>query len=515
MKKSSYKAIAALCSALLLTSACSKSFLEVKPTGTDLEANYYKNETEAYNGLIAVYDVVGWQGGGFVTKVGAMDAGSDDQLAGGGGPNDITDFQVISNYTLDPATGPHNELWKAGFSGVFRANFLLEKLPDVPMDEGHKARFTAEAKFLRAYFYFDLVRQFKNVPLFTKPVPVDQMYDQLQVPPADVYKQIEQDLKDAIAASNLPDQVTASTDGGRITKGTAHALLGKVYLFEKNWSAAAAELALVNGTPGQQNPTYGYKLLDNFADLWTTIPDLKFNSESIFEVSHASMSNGNWGCIACTEGNVLDILTGPRGYAPGPDAPGYEAGYGFLIVTKDLATFMKGDPRYNATIADLDSMKANGIADYSPSFNNTGFFLNKFIGYVKDETKGPGDKPLNFAQNIYEIRLADTYLMEAEALANSGDAGGAGGRAYALLNAVRARVKLPPVPATLDNIRKERRMELAGEGHRWFDIIRWGIAADVLKDRGFKPGKNEILPIPLLELNNTKLRQSKEYGGDL
>lgn len=500
----------------MLIGSCKKSFLEVKPVGTNLESNYYRNETEAFNGLIAVYDVVGWQGGGLVSKVGAMDAGSDDQLAGGGGPNDITDYQVISNYTLDPATGPHNELWKAGFSGVFRANVLLEKLPDVPMDEAKKARFAAETKFLRAYFYFDLVRQFKNVPLFTKPVSASEMYDQVQAAPADVYKQIEQDLKDAIAESNLPDQVDRTTDGGRVTKGAAHALLGKVYLYEKNWASAAAELAIVNGTPGQQNATYGYKLLDKFSDLWTTSPDLKFNNESIFEVSHSSMSGGNWGCAACTEGNLLNILTGPRSYSQkSSDAPAWEAGYGFLIVTKDLATAMKNDPRYAATVADLDGLKAAGKVDYSPSYNNSGFFLNKFIGFVKDETKGPGDKPLNFPQNQYEIRLADTYLMEAEAIISGGGSGAAGSRAYQLLNAVRARVGLAPVTVTTDAVRIERRFELAGEGHRWFDIIRWGIAADVLKDRGFKAGKNEILPIPLLELSNTKLRQSKEYGGDL
>lgn len=125
---------------------------------------------------------------------------------------------------------------------------------------------------------------------------------------------------------------------------------------------------------------------------------------------------------------------------------------------------------------------------------------------------------LNFPQDVYEIRLADTYLMEAEARIKAGEAGGAGTRAYALLNAVRARVGLPAIDATFDNIFKERRLELAGEGHRFFDLVRTGQAAAALNaipDRTFKENKNEILPIPSLELVNTKLQQSKEWGGTL
>lgn len=160
--------------------ACSKGFIDVTPKGTNLESGYYQNQTQAFNGLVAVYDVVGWQGGGFVTKENAMDAGSDDHVAGGGSATDISDLQVFSNYTLTPAAGPQTELWKAGFSGVFRANVLLGKLPAVPMDAGLKARYTAETKGLRAYFYFDLVRLFKNVPLITSTVPADQIDNVVQ-----------------------------------------------------------------------------------------------------------------------------------------------------------------------------------------------------------------------------------------------------------------------------------------------------------------------------------------------
>ncbi|MBK1438623.1 RagB/SusD family nutrient uptake outer membrane protein [Parapedobacter sp. ISTM3] len=493
------------CTVALLGSACSDSFLDVKPRGTDLEANYYRNRQEAFNGLVAVYDVVGWQGGGYVTKINAVSAASDDHYAGGGGPNDVTNLQVWSDYSLTPAQGPQEELWRKGFSGIFRANILLQKLPDIPMDENEKARFTAETKFLRAYFYFDLVRLFKNIPLFTEPVATDQMYNVTQAPPADVYALIEQDLLDAIPA--LPPTIPVATEGGRATQGTARALLGKVYLQQEKFGPAAEQLAQVNGEPGSTSQ-YGYRLLDNFGDLFEV--SNKFNSESIFEISFTNTSVGDWGCVSCTEGNVMNIMVGPRNYNPRPGAPDYVSGWSFLPITPQLFDEIHYDPRNPHTVANLDSLEANGLATYEKGYMNTGYFLEKFAGREKDRWTGAGSPELNFPQNMYEIRLADTYLLEAEALVRGG---GNATRAAALLNAVRHRVGLGPIAATFDNIKRERRLELVGEGHRWFDLVRWGDAATALASRGFVAGRHEILPIPLLELENTQIEQSVEWGG--
>jgi len=494
------------CAVGLAAAACSDSFLDIKPRGTDLEANYYRDRQEAFNGLVAVYDVVGWQGGGYVTKINAVSAASDDHYAGGGGPNDITDLQVWSDYSLSPSQGPQGELWRKGFSGIFRANILLQKLPNIPMDEGEKARFLAEAKFLRAYFYFDLIRLFKNIPLLKEPVSTDAMYDVLQAAPADVYAFIEQDLLEAIPV--LPPTVPVATEGGRATQGAARALLGKVYLQQEKFGPAAEELAQVNGEPGGTSQ-YGYKLLDNFGDLFEV--SNKFNSESIFEISFTNTSVGDWGCISCTEGNIMNILTGPRKYVPqSADAPDYVSGWSFLPITPELFEEIHYDPRNPHTVANLDSLEEHGIATYEKAYMNTGYFLEKFAGREKDRWTGAGSPELNFPQNMYEIRLADTYLLEAEALIRGG---GNATRAAALLNAVRGRVNLGPTEATLENIKHERRMELVGEGHRWFDLVRWGDAAAALADRGFVAGKHEILPIPLLEMENTLIEQSAEWGG--
>ncbi|MFD1820596.1 Starch-binding associating with outer membrane [Pseudarcicella hirudinis] len=509
MKRNINKYIAGLVIGVQLLSSCTTDFLEVKPKGTDLESNYYRNQQEAFNGLVAVYDVVGWQGSGFVTKIGALNAASDDHYAGGGGANDITSFQVFSNYTLTPATGPQDELWRKGFSGIFRANVILQKIGTVPMDESLKKRYIAEAKFLRAYFYFDLVRLFKNIPLFTSTVSTSEMNNVLQATPEEVYKQIEKDLTEAMA--DLPAAVPVATEGGRATQGAGHALLGKVYLQQEKFGPAAQELAAVNGTPGGASQ-YGYKLLSNFGDLWNV--KNKFNAESIFEIAYTNTSAGAWGCVSCTEGNVLNIMVGPRGYkAKTANAPDYVSGWSFLPVTPDLFNAIHFDPRYKYTIANLDSLEKNGIATYEKGYMNTGYFLEKFAGRDSFKWTGAGNMELNFPQNIYDMRLADMYLLEAEALVRGG---GNLERASALLNAVRDRAyhdNLHHLPATMDNIINERRLELAGEGHRWLDLVRWKKAGTVLGPRGFKEGKHEILPIPLLEMENTKIQQSKEWGG--
>ena len=133
------------------------------------------------------------------------------------------------------------------------------------------------------------------------------------------------------------------------------------------------------------------------------------------------------------------------------------------------------------------------------------YFLKKFLPTQADVSTEAGDAVLNYKKDSYIIRLADTYLLEAEAL------GATGSRAQALLDAVRARVGLPSVPVSMQTIKDERRRELAGEGHRFFDLVRWGDAATVLASRGFKANKNEIFPIPYQELQDTKLVQNPNY----
>ncbi len=269
---------------------------------------------------------------------------------------------------------------------------------------------------------------------------------------------------------------------------------------------AAAQFAAVNGaTPGGTSP-YGYRLLANFNDLWMI--DNKYNSESILEIAHTNESLSGWGNAYNddAEGNLVNTMVGPRGYVQiSNEVPNYSSGWSFNPVIPELYDLLKDDPRFEATVLDLKTWKEEGKVDYQAGYQDTGYFLNKFAPTVEEEHTGAGDMWLNHRQNSYAIRLADTYLLEAEAL------GGSGTRAQALLDAVRARVGLDPVPVSIDAVLKERRLELAGEGHRWFDLRRNGMLASKLGDRGFQTGTHEIFPIPYGELINTQLVQNPNY----
>jgi hypothetical protein len=200
-------------------------------------------------------------------------------------------------------------------------------------------------------------------------------------------------------------------------------------------------------------------------------------------------------------------MVGPRSYSKvGANAPDiYPSGWSFNVWTQDFYDLIKNDPRFGATVLDVKALAAAGECTYIEGYQNTGYFLKKMIPMRSDIRTGGGAVELNFQQNDYIIRLADTYLLEAEAL------NGTGARAQALLDAVRARVGLTSVPVSMNAIKTERRLELAGEGHRFFDLVRWGDATTKLGGRGFTAGKNEIFPIPAAELLGTQLVQNPEY----
>lgn len=481
--------------------SCSRDFLEVPKDGAITEDSYYQTESQAFTGLVATYDVLRKNSGGFENMITMMNAGSDDQFAGGGGETDGAGIQSFSKFSIDQFTVPQS-FWSDHYQGIFRANILLQKIENISMDASKKARFIAEAKALRALYYFNLVRMFKNIPLILQTLTPENMYDVTQAAPSEVYAQIEKDLLASI--NDLPTTVPTE-EYGRLTKGAAKALLGKVYLYDGKKTEAAAQLADVNGTPGGTSQ-FGYKLLSSFADLWKT--NNKFNSESIIECSHTNKSQagwGNWGS-GTDEGNSVCVMVGPRGYVKNnSSAPDLPAGWSFNVWTQDFYDFMKTDPRFSETVFDLKALKAAGAADYVPGYKDTGYFMKKFLPTTADVSPLGGDSVLNYQKDSYILRLADTYLLEAEAL------GATGTRAQALLDAVRARVGLPSVPVSMQSIKDERRRELAGEGHRFFDLVRWGDAASVLASRGFKPNKNEVFPIPSNELNGTKLVQNPGY----
>ncbi len=493
--------------ALALATGCGVEDISETPKGNFFEENYYKNEEQCFSGLVSVYDVLRKNSGGFENMITMMNAGSDDFYAGGGSPSDGAGIHGFDNFTINELNVPRS-FFGDYYRGITRANVLIAKLPDATFSsETQKARFLAEARTLRAFYYFELVNLFGNIPLITAPISATEAYQIPQASKADVYAFIESEL--VAAVGDLPTTVSNS-ELGRLTQGAGKAILGKVYLFEEKWAEAAAQLQDVNGTPGGTS-MYGYKLVADFASLWSI--NNKFNTESILEVQHTNLSNagwGNWGSSS-DEGNTVNQMVGPRGFSRSDmSIPSYISGWSFNTVTQSLYDAMSGDPRFSATIFDLKTLKAQNRADYAAADQDTGYFLKKFMPLTTETSTGGGNAELNYRQNTYWIRLADTYLMEAEALVHTGNVD----RARDLVNAVRNRVGLAPLPAaqvTLSAIYNERRLELAGEGHRFFDLVRTQNTAPLVPF-GFQSGKNEVLPLPFEDIANTKLVQNPGYN---
>lgn len=498
--------------ATLLFGSCTKDFLEVQPKGLATETSYFKNANQMWSALTAIYSPLDltWHNNDWcITPMSAAGA-ADECLGGGGGEGDFDFIWRWDNFSLTASQGPSEAFWYKNFLGVSRANVFLSKIGnEIPdLSDALKVRYTAEAKFLRAQFYFELVTLFKNIPFFTTPITLEESWNQPQVDPKIVWDQIEKDLKDAVPA--LPITVPATTEGGRITQGAAKAMLAKVIMYrcdllDKSTSRMTEAANLLEEVNKDGND-YGYALQANYPDVFS--PNNKFNSECIFDIVHTSQDVSTfWNENTGMYGNMWITSNGPRGFV-GPGTK-YAGGWGATPVEAQFANDMKGDPRYNYCIVDIASLvKTSPGASYQPGFQDTGYFIEKWAATNEFKTTAGGTYILRFPHNQPVIRLADTYLLEAEALVRSnGDLT----KAAKYLNAVRARVGLPAVAATMDNIKQERKYELAFEGIRWFDLVRWGDGPTVLGVKGFKAGTNEIIPIPLNETYNTVLKQNPNY----
>lgn len=495
-----------ICLAVISPLVSCENTLDVQPKGMKVESNYYQTPDEAFSALVAAYNPIAWQTGGpdgtYIPILGPLNSATAGMYAGGGGPNDVASWQAWDTYDLSGAVGPQAGYWSRSYTGINRANLLLQKIEGVQgLDANTKARYVAEAKFLRGYYYLWLMRLFRNVPLFRSPLNTNEIYQQEQAPPDSVYAQIEADFTAAIP--DLPSAPLPADENGRATKGAARAFLAKTLMWEVGSGQNQSKMQRAADLLEQVNTSPAYELLDNYDDIFS--PDNKYNSESIFEIGHSSKQQADWGSFGNIRGNVYVQMIGPRGYT----GPKYNNGYGFNPISQVLVDAMDGDPRYQYTIANIDSMASNGSASYEPGYKDTGYFIEKFAP-LQQYTAQSGVVPLNYPNNYIEVRLAGTYLLEAEAIVRSN---GNMTRAATLLNDVRDRVGLSPVNPTLDNIYHEMWMELATEGHRWFNLVRTGRAADVLADEGFKEGVNDVLPIPLESLNNTELKQNCGYDG--
>lgn len=474
---------------LIIQLGCKKSFLDVPPQGQQPSEQFWQSEADATKAVNAMYaNLREWKQVAFAPI--AIESVPSDDAEKGSSPSDATFFNNFDNFTYSSTEGQIAEFWAGQYQEINFANQVLDNVPGINMDANLKRRYLAEAQFIRAYAYFRLVRAFGDVPLRLHIPKGATEYNIPRTPKAEVWAAIEKDLTDAAAV--LP-QAYGPNDVGRATKGAALSLHAKVAMYQKKW---ADVLALTN-----QVMTLGYSLFPNYEQLFR-IPN-ENNSESVFEIQ-AKYFPGN--CDASN--SQYSQVQGVRGAEKG-------GGWGFNVPTQDLVNaYEPGDPRKDATIIFRGETTPQGDA-IDPTGDNPMYNQKSYVPFTTYVECNEGSE-----QNIRVIRYADVLLMNAEAANESGNTS----QALSSLNAVRARARggvagiLPDItttdPAELRNaIWHERRVELAMEFDRFFDLVRQGRAPAVLGPKGFKEGKNEVFPIPQneIDLSGGVLVQSPGY----
>lgn len=467
---------------LVLFLASCQSILEKEPLGQLDAGAFFKTPADAQLAINAAYQPLLFNTTNKNFYWAFAELPSDEASLGGDGSR--PGLAELDFLTHTPRTEELNDFWKLNYDGIAQANVILGKLPAVEMDAAVKDRILGEAYFLRGYYYFLLAQVFGDVVLYPKTTPPDELKI-AKSPKSDVFAQIIADCEQA--ASLLPEKYGA-TDTGRATKGAAIALSAKAFLYEKNWEKVVEQV-------GKIKALNLYSLMPDYQDNFKKTT--QNNAESVWEIQHTNLELG--------VGNFLNQYWLSKKVVDG---------YGFAEVSQGyFDSFEAGDPRQKFTIASKgeDYFGVN----YVNSFSATKHSPRKYLQPAAEVTqKADGDI------NYTAIRFAEVLLWEAEALAELGRTA----EAQAPLETVRARARaqatdpataLPPIVLTdktamIEAVRHERSVELGFECHRFFDLVRWGIAAQKLPE--FVAGKHEVFPIPQAELDlNPQLRQNDGY----
>jgi starch-binding outer membrane protein, SusD/RagB family len=491
--------------ALLFTAVGCEDFLEQEVPGQFAEQDFYKTDEDALLATTAIYDILqahynaSWSSMYMVKTM-----PSDESNAAGGGPGDQEGYQTLDKYTFDADNDKISGTWELTYATIYRANKVINNvLPETPL----RQRLIAEAKALRAYSYLDLVSLWGDVPLVTGDIAPSDYNTISRTPKADVYVQIEKDLQEAIEELPLKSQYGGG-DKFRMSKGAAQALLGKAYLYQEKWPLAVTLFEAVISS-GQ------YGLESSVGVAFSEAGE--FGKESLFEVNYDKNQSYDWGNFPWDwrpESNIHIQLMGPRAdfYAKAP-ADSLIGGWGFNSPKAKLynAFVAAGDvKRRAATIMSEAELKAIGGNWTNPeAYDYEGFFQRKYGTYAS-QTGGPVAE-LNYGTNWRLLRYADVLLMAAEAHHRAGS----GGTGLEYLNQVRRRSDLGALSvsgeALFEAIIRERQLELAFEGHRYIDLVRWGRAAQELGPFGFVAGKHELLPIPSIDIRTAGLTQNPNY----
>lgn len=476
-----------------------KDFLNESPQGNLTQELFPSNENEAMLATNACYNALrGWfyHSGGYPI----LDIMSDDTHKGSNPGDQANNLNPFDDFTFNSSQDGLDRWWSALYEGIKFTNVVIEKAPDIAMDDAKKARFIAQARFLRGLYYFDLARAWGGVPLVLNTNPELTLSRSSE---AEVYNVIIDDLLYAI--DNLPLQSDLSpADYGRATKGAAQALLARVYLFRGDFpNAERYALAVIQSGEYQLDPSFSH----------TFSLTGQFNAESVFEIGALGLDGTSNG------GNQYANTQGVRGTP--------NRGWGFNRPSLNLMDhFETGDPRKEASIIFLgeiiDGVKILGDGN-TPDINYVDPPANTIVKEIECYNQKvwiPGASTAEqWGHNRRLIRYADVLLTAAEALNENNKPNDA----LVHLNKVRERARggnnniLPDIATTdkaalRDIILDERRSELALEGHRFWDLVRTGKAASVLGSLGFQTGKHEKLPIPQTEIDISQGKITQNPG---
>ncbi len=490
-----YKTTCFLVIFILFMTGCSKKFLEKAPLDSVGSANYYQTEDDALAAINAAYQPL-QRPKLYNMRMWTTDIMAGNSVVGAGGGTDGIETVQEANFVTTPDNPGVLDLFRGPAPGILACNIVLDRVPAIVMDESLKQRILGEAHFLRGLYYFILVRFFGDIPLVLHPQTVGDNLKPARTPKAEVYKQIISDLTDA-ADMLPPREMYSGADVGRASTGSATGMLAKVYLTLKKYQKTVDLCDKVTAL--------GYKLNPDYADNFSAVN--KNTVESLFEVQYSGATTYGF-FDDLNQASWLSAFTGPRN----SDFVG--GGYGWNQPTQEFVdSYEPGDLRKDVTVLYEGCPDFDGHT-YKASYSTTGYNLRKFL-VPKSVSPDYNTSPADFVV----LRYADVLLMKAEALNELGEMA----EAIIPLNKVRARAGLGPKKANVSKdvmrgiILHERRMELAFEGQRWFDLIRvnngqYGL--DFLHSIGKVNAtkKNLLLPIPQQEIDvNPNLTQNAGY----
>ncbi|HNW49847.1 MAG TPA: RagB/SusD family nutrient uptake outer membrane protein [Prolixibacteraceae bacterium] len=475
--------------------SCSEDFLDVSSATKLYVDDYYTTESRIFEAVVAAYDPLSWfdYAWGQYTNLGLVsDVMSDDINVGGSDANDCIYLHRMNNFSALP-TSVCSDLWTTFYSGINRSNIVMQYMDNVTnISSTNKALYLAEAKVLRSFYYTWLWKLWGNVPYYEKNLSAP--FTTKQFTADDVYTGIVTNLEDAIDNGGLPMKATSDWYG-RVTKAMAYMLYAEVVMYQKDETRYSKALGYMNEiiNSGQ------YKLANDFAGMWETSGE--WNDESIFEVNYFSAGGKRaWDNALGDGGSVYPKLIGINTLAKSPD---YATGWGFEPVRKEIyQMYEENDQRRDGGILNFATYSAKTGATYVPRYEDTGYFLKKYLPRATGNAGQSGAADMNYDNNFRIYRYAETLLNAAELLARGASGSGS---AQSYLDQIRTRAGVGSVSATVDNIINERRLEFVGEGKRYWDLVRCGLAASTLVPNDYRTvswtESKKYLPIPQAEMD--------------